>query len=191
MSIINTLVESVRESFLRNNADLLALTKNGVDDVMRRVAAALSLDEQSQSDVMIYTDTAVLEQRGYAGKVARDDFKQELYKGTCRAFLQVQHNYVIEFVARLTPEAQEQLENIEITAGQRAPRPVEPPPPPPKSAQEQLEEQVIADYNGALSTDKMRAKMNSNVAYRDTFNRLSESGKLESRVTTYTDGRNL
>jgi hypothetical protein len=190
MSTINTLVANVREDFLRCNADLLALTKNGADDVMRRISAALALDEKSQSDVMFYTDTAVLEQRGYAGEVARADFKKELYKATCRGFIKIQHNYVIEFVAKLTSEAQEQLEDIEIAAGERAPRPVEPPPPPPKSAQELLEEQVIADYNG-LSTDKMRAKMNSNVAYRETFNRLSESGKLETRVTSYVDGRTL
>jgi hypothetical protein len=191
MSTINTLVQNVRESFLRNNADLLALTKNGADDVMRRITAALSLDEESKSDVLIYADTEVLEQRGYAGEVARADFTRELYKGTCRAFLRVNRNHAIEFVAQLTPEAIIQFQDIEIAAGERAPRPVEPPPPPPKSAQELLEEQVIADYNGALSTGKMRAKMNSNVAYRETFNRLSESGKLETRVTSYVDGRSL
>jgi hypothetical protein len=65
---------------------------------------------------------------------------------------------------------------------------VAPPPPPPLSAAEQLEAQVIADYK-ALPAAKMRAKMNTNVAYREMFNRLSESGKLESRVTTLHDHR--
>jgi hypothetical protein len=188
MNTINTLVANVREDFLRRNADLLALTKNGAEDVMRRISAALALDQKSQEDVTFYLD--VVEQRGTAGEVGRADFRRELYKATCVAFIKIQHNHVVEFVTKLTPEALAQLEDIEIEAGIRSPRPIAPPPPPPKSAQEQLEDQVIADYNG-LSTDKMRAKMNSNAAYRETFNRLSESGQLESRVTSYTDGRTL
>jgi hypothetical protein len=189
MSTVTKLVEEVRIEFLSSSRDLLALTKNGVNDAMRRVAAAMSLDTQAQENVLLYADA--VDQSGFAGEVARADFKREMYRATCVAFLRVQRNCVIEFVSRLTPEALTQLEDIEIAAGQRTPRPVVAPPPPPKSAAEQLEDQVIADYNGALSTDKMRAKMNSNVAYRNTFNRLSENGKLESRVTTLHDGGRL
>jgi len=37
----------------------------------------------------------------------------------------------------------------------------------------------------------MRVKFNSNKAYRDMFNLLSESGRLESRVTSFHDGREV
>ncbi len=180
------LTQLAKQDFMDRNRDLLALTKNGANDVFRRVAAALALDSEAQDDCLLYLD--VIDQKGYAGQVARQDLQRELYRAICKAFLRIQHNFVVEFVSKLTPEAESQLENIEITAGQRAPRAVVPPAPPPLSAQELLEAQVIADYNGALSTDKMRQKMNTNVSYRETFNRLSESGKLESQVTTLHDG---
>lgn len=186
MSKISDAVQSVRNEFLQQHRDLLAFTKEGADGVMLRVVAALALDKQAKEDVQFYTST--MDQSGYAGEVALADFKRELHRSIARAFLECQHNFVIEFVARrLTPEAVEQLENIEITAGVRAPRPVVSPPPCPKSAQEQLEDQVIEDYNGALSADKMRKKVNSDVAYRETFNRLSNAGKLQSQVTTLHD----
>jgi hypothetical protein len=136
VSTVNILVENVRADFLSNNRDVLALTKNGVNDVMRRVAAAMALDTQAQADVLFYTDA--MDQKGYAGEVARADFKREMYRATCVAFLRVQRNCVIEFVSRLTPEALAQLEDIEIAAGERAPRSVVPPPPPPKSAQDRI-----------------------------------------------------
>jgi hypothetical protein len=187
MNTINTLVQNVRESFLRNNADLLALTKNGADDVMRRVSAALALDQKLQDDVMIYADH--LDQpNSYARGVSRADFQREMYAATCTAFLKVQHNYIIEFVAKLTPEAQAQLEDIEIAAGQREPRPVEPPPPPPKSAQELLDEQIRDDW-AHLSSDKIKAKCRTNPAYKARLDQLMD--ELPTQCTSYTDGRNL
>ncbi len=186
MSTIENLVQEVRQDFLRCNRDLLALTKNGPEDIMRRLTSALMLNDQAQDDVTMFVP--LVDQKGFAGQVAREDFKRELGKAICKCFLQIQHNYVVEFVAKLTDEAETQLENIEIAAGQRTLRAVVPPPPPPKSAQQQLEDEVIADY-AALSSDKMRAKMNNNVAYRETFRRLSDTDRLQSKVTTYTDIR--
>jgi hypothetical protein len=190
MSTANDLTQAAKQDFLDRNRDLLALTKNGANDVFKRIAAALALDQRLQDDVMTYADH--LDQpNAYARGVSRADFKREMYTAICKAFLKIQHNYVVEFISKLTPEATAQLEDIEIIGGLRTPRAVVPPPPPPLSAAEQLEAQVIADFRGGLSTDKMRVKMNTNVAYRETFNRLSDSGKLESQITTLHDGREI
>src|SRR6202162_850796 len=183
MSTVTKLVEEVRIEFLSSNRDLLALTKNGVNDVMRRVAAAMGLDTQAQEDVLLYADA--VDQSGFAGGVAREDFKRDMYRATCRAFLKCQHNYVIEFVARLTPEALTQLEDIEIAAGERAPRQVAPPPPPPKSAQELLEDDVRRDWK-FLPADKVRNKLN-NRAYKTMFDKLMAEGSLESQITSLHD----
>lgn len=56
-------------------------------------------------------------------------------------------------------------------------------PPPELTAIEKLEAEVIADFNGACSTTQMRKKMND-PAYRDVYNRLAQTDRLASRVTS-------
>jgi hypothetical protein len=186
MSTITNLVEEVRQDFLKRNRDLLALTKAGPEDLMRRVVASLALNSEAQAEVMFWARPELLDQKGYAGSVAREDFKKEMYLAVCKSFLKVQNNLVIEFVARLTPEAAEQLEDIEIAAGQRAPRAVVTPPPPPKSAKELLEEEVRRDWKH-LRTAEVKKKLN-NRAYKETFDRLMAAGQLESVCTSLHDG---
>jgi hypothetical protein len=183
----NILTQKAKEIFQQETKDLLAMVRGGSNDCFRRISASLALNAEAQSNVLLYAD--IIDQKNvYARDQGRDDFRNAMFKAICHSFLRILRNGAIEFVSKLTPEAQEQLENVEIYAGVRAPRAVEPPPPPPLSAQEQLEAQVIADYKG-ISTDKMRAKLNNNVAYREMFNRLSENGKLESQITTLHDHR--
>jgi hypothetical protein len=186
MSTTNDLTQQAKNEFLDFNRNVLAYTEKGPTDIFKRITAALILDQEAQSDVMMYAP--LVDQKGYAGQVAREDFSREIYKAICKCFLRIQRNGVVTFVAKLSGEALAELEAIEVSAGVReAPAPIAPPPPP-KSAREQLEDQVIADYNGALSTEKLRKKVNSDAAYRETFNRLSDSDRLQSRITTYTDG---
>jgi hypothetical protein len=186
-AIANELTQKAKEIFMQETRDLLAFTRAGANDVFKRVAASLSINAEAQQDCLMYVDT--LDQpHKFARDMARDDFRNAMLKAICQSFLRILRNGAIEFVGKLTQEAQEQLELVEMLAGERAPRPVAPPPPPPLSAEEQLEAQVIADY-AALPTDKMRQKVNNNVAYREMFNRLSENGKLESRITALQDHR--
>ena|ERR1700722_6080863 len=185
MSTTNELTQAEKNNFLDRSRNMLAYTTNGPNDVFKRITAALILDQEAQDDVMMFAP--LVDQKGYAGQVAREDFSREIYKAICKCFLRVQRNGVIAFVAKLSGEALAELEAIEVAAGVReAPAPIVPPPPP-LTAAEQLEAEVISDYNGAISTDKMRKKFNSNVAYRDTFNRLSAADKLRSQVTTLHD----
>jgi len=180
MSKISTAVQDVRNEFLQEHRDLLAFAKNGADDVMRRITAALALDTQSKEDVQFYS--GAVDQAGYAGQVALADFKRELHRSIARAFLECQKNLVIEFVARLTPEAVEQLENIEIAAGQREPRPIVPPPPPPLTAAEQLEAEVRLDWVHLRSSEIKRKR--NNAGYRAMFDKLMDAGQLQSQCTT-------
>jgi ParB-like chromosome segregation protein Spo0J len=186
MSTTNDLTQAAKERFLDVNRDLLALTKNGAIDIFRRISASLALNSQAQDDVMSVVSasdgTNLLDQKGFAGQSARDDFSREIYKAICQSFLRIQRNCVIEFVAKLTPEALEQLEDIEIVAGQRAPRAVVPPPPPPLTAAEQLEAEVRRDWVH-LRTSEVKRKCN-NAAYRAVFDKLMNAGQLESFCTS-------
>jgi hypothetical protein len=184
MSTANDLTQKAKEVFMHDTRDLLAFTRGGANDCFKRIAASLMLDPQAQSDCLLYAD--ILDQKsGYARDQARDDFRNAMHAAICKAFLKILRNGVIEFVGKLTPEAQDQLELVQELAGERAPRAVVPPPPPAKSAQEQLEDQVREDWH-RLETSKMRAKMN-NPAYRAVVDKLMADGSLESQITTLHD----
>ena len=185
MSSANDLTQKAKELFMDISRDLLALTKDGPNGVFKRIAASLALDTEAQSDCLLYAD--ILDQKsGYARDQARDDFRNSMLVAICKSYLRIQRNGVVQYVSKLTPEAAEQLELIEILAGERAPHAVVPPPPPPKSAQEQLEDQVRDDWK-RLETSKMKAKLN-NAAYRVVFDKLMADGSLESQITSLTDG---
>jgi hypothetical protein len=180
----NILTQKAKEVFLDSHRDLLALTKNGANDVFKRIAAALALDTQAQTDCLMHV--GIIDQRSeYARDVARDDFRNSMIGAICKAYLKIQRNGVIQYVSKLTPEAKDQLETIEIIAGERAPRAVLPPPPHPKSAQELLTEEVLLDWK-RLPTDKVKLKMN-NRAYKAEFDRLMAADQLDSLCTTLTD----
>src|SRR5271154_222075 len=136
MSTPNDLTQAAKEKFLDVNRNLLALTSNGPNDVFRRISSALALDPEAQDDVMMFAP--LVDQKGFAGKIAREDFSREMYKAICKCFIRIQHNLVVTFAAKITPEAEAELEAIEVTAGVRqAPAPITPPPPP-LTAAEQL-----------------------------------------------------
>jgi hypothetical protein len=185
MSTANDLTQAAKDEFLNKNRNLLALTQNGPNDVFKRISASLALNTDAQANVMFYANPEILAQKGYAGEVARDSFKREMYREICAAFIRIQRNHVVTFAAKLTPEALAELEAIEVVVGVRqAPEPVAPPPPP-RSAQELLEEEVRRDWKH-LRTSEVKRKLN-NKAYKETFDRLMNAGELESVATTYTD----
>jgi len=184
MSTASELTQAAKDEFLRKNANLLALTRNGAADVFRRISASLALDEGAQGEVMFYADKEFLDQKNiHARAAARESFKHTMYVAICKAFLKVQRNYKIEFVSRLTPEALAELEVIEVAAGER---PAPPPTPSVKSQDELLEEQIREDWK-KLATDKLKAKMNRDPQYKQVFDRLMAANQLESVATAYTD----
>ncbi|MCU1240577.1 MAG: hypothetical protein JWO71_1303 [Candidatus Acidoferrum typicum] len=184
MSTTNDLTQQAKNDFLDRNRDLLALTTNGPNDVFKRISAALALDSEAQDDVMMYAP--LVDQPNYAGQVAREDFSREIYKAICKSFLEIQRNLVVTFAAKLTPEALEQLEDIEISAGARPPRPIVPPPPAPPTAAEQLEAEVRRDWVH-LRSSEVKRKCN-NAGYRAMFDKLMATGQLESFCTSLHDG---
>lgn len=180
--ILNQLSDEAAKRFLERNANLLALTKNGPNDVARRISAAIAMDKQLQEGVVFFFD--VIAQQGYAGKIAKEDCSKAIYEAICKAFLKIQRNCVVVFATKLTPEALAELEGIEVAAGERQ---APPPPPPQKSAQDQLEDQVREDWR-KLPTDKLKTKMNRDPEYRQTFDRLMAANQLESQCTSLHDG---
>jgi hypothetical protein len=183
MSSANMLTQKAKDIFQQESRDLLAFTRSGANDVFKRVAASLALNTEAQTDCLLYAD--ILDQKGYAGEQARDDFRNAMFVAISKSFLRVLRNGAIEVVGKLTPEAQEQLENIEIWAGERAPHPVTPPPPAPKSVQELLTEEVLLDWE-RLPAAKVKLKLN-NAQYKAVFDRLMAADQLDSQITTLTD----
>jgi hypothetical protein len=184
MSTTNDLTQQEKNKFLDLNRNMLAYTEKGANDVFKRITAALILDQEAQDDVMMFAP--LVDQVGFAGKIAREDFSREIYKAICKCFLRVQRNGVITFVAKLSGESLTELENIEIAAGEREPRPIVPPPPPPLSAAEQLEAEVRKDWVH-LASKEIKRKRN-NAAYRAMFDRLEAAGQLASFCTSLHDG---
>jgi hypothetical protein len=186
MSTANDITQLAKQDFMDRNRDLLALVKSSSNDVFRRIAAALALNSEAQTDCLLYVDA--IDQGGFAGQVAREDLQRELYRAICKAFIKIQHNHVVEFVSCLTPEALSQLEAIEVVAGLRqAPAPVAPPPPP-KSSQEQLDDQIRDDW-AHLGYDKIKAKCRMNPTYKARLDQLMAD--LPSQCTTLHDGGQL
>ncbi len=184
MSTPNDLTQVAKEEFLDVNRNLLALTTNGANDAFRRISAALALDPEAQDDVMMFAP--LVDQKGYAGQVARDDFKREIFKAICKSFIRILRNGVVTFATKLSGEALEELEAIEVVAGVReAPAPIAPPTPP-KSEEELLEEEVRRDWVH-LPTNKVRHKFN-NKKYKAMFDKLMAADQLKSQCTSYTDG---
>jgi hypothetical protein len=182
---IDQLIKEVEDHFLRTNANLLALTKNGATDTVKRMFSALALDQDARDAMKFLGDPEAIEQKNvYARNLARQEFRNELYKRFCAAFLRIQHNYVVEFVSKLTDEALDELEKIEIVAGVRIPAP---PPPPQKSAQELLDDEIKHDWV-YLGADKLRKKCNANPAYKKRFDELIATDALQSSCTALHDG---
>jgi hypothetical protein len=187
MSTTNDLTQAAKNDFLDRNRNLLALTTNGPNDVFRRISAALALDSDAQTDVMLFADA--VDQKGYAGQVARKDFQEAMYVVICKSFLRIQQNLVVTFASKLTPEALTELEAIEVSAGVReAPAPIAPPPPP-LSAEEQLEAEVRKDWVH-LASKEIKRKRN-NAAYRAMSEKLMAANQLESFCTSLHDGREI
>ena len=184
MSTTTELTQAAKEKFLDLNRNMLAFTENGPNDVFKRITAALILDQEAQDDVMMFAP--LVDQKGYAGQVAREDFSREIYKAIAKCFLRVQRNGVISFVAKLSGEGLAELEAIEVVAGVRqAPAPAAPKAPL-KSKAELLTEEVKHDWVH-LPTAKVRLKMSTNKTYKAEFDRLMNAGELNSQCTQFTD----
>lgn len=184
MSTTNDLTQAAKEKFLDSNRNLLALTTNGANDVFRRISAALALDSEAQTDVMLYADA--VDQKGYAGQVARQDFSEAMYRVICKSFLRIQNNLVVTFSCKLTNDALAELEAIEVVAGVReAPAPIAPPPPP-LTAEQQLEAEVRKDWVH-LASKEIKRKLNKQ-AYKAMFDKLEAAGQLASFCTELHDG---
>jgi hypothetical protein len=184
MSTISKLAAEIKAEFLDQNRDLLACLSNSTEDVFTRMSAALTLDRELNEEFGFYGEG--VDQPGYAGKEAKEDVRKLLRRSLAVAFNRGMANGVIRQKIKLTDIADSQLIELKIQAGLME-APAQEPVVPIKSAQEQLEDEVAADFNGAISTDKMKAKMNNNIAYRNTYKRLAETNRLESRVTTLHD----
>jgi hypothetical protein len=175
-----------RQQFL-NNADLFSCLKETKDEIFETLMASASLDKPTREEFAYYAKSEYLDQPHFgAREEARKQFQRIVYEGICKAFVHCFNNRALREAMNFTNEAAEQYTEIRYIAGELE-RPIIAPAAPVLSAAELLEQEVVSDYNGAISTDKMKTKLNNNVAYRNTYKRLAETNRLESRVTTLHD----
>ncbi|MGB7282882.1 MAG: hypothetical protein WBE13_11520 [Candidatus Acidiferrum sp.] len=166
------------DTFLDLNKDLLACIRETPEEIFRRTSAAASLDQDTRDDLERYV-TIVDQENAYAKKVAHEDLARTIYSSIAKHFIELMNNGTFHFAMKLTDLADQQQLNLHYECGLLE-RPA--PPPAPLSAKEQLENEVVADFEGAISADKMKIKMN-NRAYRNTYNRLAETDRLRSQIT--------
>lgn len=175
-----------RQKFLQLNPDLFACLKQSKDETFETLMADASLNRSGREAIGAFASAEYLDQPHFgAREEARKQFQSVVYEEICKAFCRCLLNGALKFAMRLTPEAGAQYEEIRMVAGELE-RPYVAPAVPALSPAEALEAEVIADFNGAISTDKMKVKMN-NRAYKDMYVRLSETNKLSSRVTSLHD----
>ena len=187
MTTPNELMLKAREKFISDSRDLLALVKNlTVDELTRKMAAAMELNPAFTEEIMLHADVSYLSQFGRAGRAAREAFSNAAYRAICQSFLKVQRNGQVIVNCRLAdfPEAYAQLDAIEIAAGEKE---ATPPPPPPKSQQELLDEEIRYDWFH-IGTDKIKKKCNANPAYKKRFDELIATDAIQSSCTTLVDG---
>ncbi len=180
--VASDLAIKVRTDFIRKNANLLSILNKTPEQILMVVMAAAELEKTARESVVFYMEG--LDQSDvYARKISREDFYNELYRITAKFFCDAMSDGIFKVVMVPTPEADAELTELSYIIGNMK-RPA--PAPKPKSAAELLMEEVIADFNGAISTDKMKLKMN-NRAYKDMYNKLAETDHLRSQITTAYD----
>lgn len=182
----STIALKARQQFLKNNADLFSCLKSSKDEIFQTIMAEASLHRPTRETIADFAQEELLEQPNYhAREEARKYFQKVVYDEIASAFVRCFIRGVLKEAMRFTAEAAAEYEELRYIAGELE-RPYVAPAVPALSPAEALEAEVIADYNGAISTDKMKVKMN-NRAYKDMYVRLSETNKLESRITSLHD----
>lgn len=185
MNTAQKITEKVLQEFRSNNRNVFSILKTPFDEIEQRTAAAAALDRGIREDIHFFSE-AIDQPDYHARNAAREDLRAAIYRSIAKAFLKVLSSGVLVYATKATEEADQEIQELKYLAGvEQRPKPIAAAPV--LTPTEALEAEVIADYNGALSTEKMRQKMNSNAAYRNTYNRLSETNRLESRVTTLHD----
>lgn len=186
--VAERLTKETVADFFSKNRDLIACLNQDIAAVEEATTASAMLNRGFREEMTSLMEI-IVQPNDYARSVGQKDFKEALYSAMAQSFLKCLNNRSLTYAIKATIEADEQYQRLKWAAGvEKAPAP----PPAPLSAKEQLENEVVADFNGGLSGDKMRVKLNANRAYRETYERLAASDKLASRCTSLHDaGREI
>lgn len=171
-----------QDKFEKQFADIIALLKGGTNELYTKMAAETHVHPEMMEHVFkseIAYKNAAPEYR----EIRFQNLLEDRFLSLCQMFIRLQERKAFNLTGWTQDANDAYLRMLEISGFRQA----APPPPPPKTSAELLEDQVIAEFNGGLSADKFRQKLNTNVAYRDAYNRLAETNRLESRVTKLHD----
>jgi hypothetical protein len=183
MSTPQEISRKVHQDFRRNNANLLTCLASSPDETMQVVSAAASLD----TDLCEILESLMKHMKNpdYQ-KHAEKMFYQTLYAWMAKELVNGYNNGILILQMRLTDLADLEFTELRYVASlEQRPAPVVQ-----LSPEEQLEAEVISDFNGGLSAQKMRLKMNDK-AYKACYDRLAETNRLVSQITQLHDGREI
>jgi hypothetical protein len=183
MSTATDITEKVLQEFWSNNRDLLACMKDSQEVIFERTSAAASLDKSVREDLLFFSTT--LDQNGYAGKVAQEDFQKVIYAAIAKAFCNLVGNGTLRLAMKLTDEAdQQQLELRYVCGLEQRPAPA------PVAKVLSYDEQLIWDFAN-LPSDKVAQKRRESAQYRKRMAELLDGNSIQSQITTLHDGANL
>lgn len=180
-SAANRVFKQQLESFFKTNADLLALTEGGPNAVLSQMKADLRLERSFQEDLEAIGKPADEEGISLNDQgPTRVMFQHEVYRHLCLSFLRLQVNCVV----KLTPEAEEQLgylrrmanmsciDSVMTRQTQQAQQEV-------GIETESLDQEIIGDWKGQLTTAQIRNKKKSNPQYGARLDAMLEDGTLK------------
>jgi len=171
------LANDQKKAFLTNNKNLVALLDASGSELFDLISAELALSQDAEDEVSFCGEG--LDQKNlFARRVAREDFSREMYKQMCLAFLQLRQRGAVQFSLALTDEAQEELFQLEVDAGCRAPQQVVDAQAQQQSAAEALSAEVKNDWNGAANTSTIAQKKRSRPEYAARLEAMLNEGVI-------------
>ena len=166
------LANDQKKAFLSNNRNLIALLDVSGAELFDLISAELALSSDAEEEVAFFGD-GLDQQNAFARKTAREDFSREIYSQMCLAFLQLRQRGAVQFSLALTDEAQEELFQLEVDSGCRAPQQAVDT----QTVAESLDDIVKRDWN-TLPTSQIQSKKKSDSQYALRLESMLNSGAL-------------
>lgn len=187
-NLVRPVMEKAAQQFLAKNRDLLACVRGGPREVMQRIEAELMVDEEAPAAVdEVYNELTSYSDESepalhHSNLVVRDAARGmlglEFFKQVCLSYLRLRQRGAISYAIALTPEAADQEYQLEVDAGCRLPQAVIDRQGQAQTAAEFLDQEIVSDWRGRLTTAQIRAKKQSNPQYAARLDQMCEEGKL-------------
>lgn len=190
-NIVKPIMVQAAQDFLNRNRDLVACVRGGAREIVECIEAEMTVGEDVEAAEItvnnLYSElsdedsdeagSALTSSNDLVRIYARGTMQHEFYKQLCLSFLRLTASGTLTYAIALTPEAEEQKYQIGVDAGCIRPHTIERQVQA-QTAAESLDAEIVADWNGRLTTAAIRAKQASNPQYNARLNQLLNENKL-------------